>query len=42
MVGELDRVWKEGVVTYSRYYPGSILEGLRKITKVLRIPVFRP
>jgi hypothetical protein len=29
----LERIWKEVVVTYSRYYPSICLEGLREITR---------
>lgn len=30
---ESESIWKKAVVTYSRYYPGNILGGLRKIMK---------
>jgi hypothetical protein len=30
----LERMWKEAVVANLRYYPGTGLEGLRKITKI--------
>lgn len=35
MVDELERIQKEVIVVYSRYYPGICLEGLRKTTKTL-------
>jgi hypothetical protein len=35
IVIELDRIWKEAVVAWWRYSPGSCLEGLRKITKYI-------
>jgi hypothetical protein len=28
-------IWKEAVETYSRYYPGFLLDGLRKATRNL-------
>jgi hypothetical protein len=31
----LDRVWKEAILVYSRYYPGICLNGLRQNTKFL-------
>jgi hypothetical protein len=34
MNNELEKIWKEAVVTL-RYYPGIFLEGLRKATKNL-------
>jgi hypothetical protein len=37
MNGELERMWKEAVVTFFRYYLGICLDGLRKIMKNLRI-----
>jgi hypothetical protein len=33
MDGELERIWKEAVVAYSRYCPGIRLEGLWNVTK---------
>jgi hypothetical protein len=35
MTDELEMSWKEIVVTYSRYYPGIFLVGLRKTMKNL-------
>jgi hypothetical protein len=32
MSNELESIWKEAVVTYSRYYTGLCLDGLRKPT----------
>jgi hypothetical protein len=32
---ELERIWKEAVITYLGYYPSNYLEGLRKIMKHL-------
>lgn len=31
MADELAKIWKEAVVTESKYYPGVYLERLRKI-----------
>jgi hypothetical protein len=33
MNDELERMWKEAVVAYLKYYPGIRLEGPRKTTK---------
>jgi hypothetical protein len=30
---ELERIWREAIVTKFRYYPGTCLEGLRKTSK---------
>jgi hypothetical protein len=30
---ELERIWKESVASYSKYYPGIFLKGLWKNTK---------
>jgi hypothetical protein len=35
MSDKLERIWKEVVMNYPRYYPGIYLEGLRKIMKTL-------
>jgi hypothetical protein len=35
MIDELERIWKEAVVTYSRYYRGTYLAGLRNTKKFL-------
>jgi hypothetical protein len=35
MSEEMGRIWKEAVVAYSRYYPGSFLKEIRKTTKIL-------
>jgi hypothetical protein len=35
MVDELERIWKEAAVVYSRYYPGICLEWLMNLTKSL-------
>jgi hypothetical protein len=35
MSDKLERIWKEVVMAYSRYYPGIFLEGLKKIMKTL-------
>jgi hypothetical protein len=35
MINELERIWKEAAVVYSRYYPGTCFVGLRKITNNL-------
>jgi hypothetical protein len=35
MNDELERIWKEAPVAYSRYYPSICLEKLRKTTKTL-------
>jgi hypothetical protein len=35
MSDELERIWKEAVVSLLRYYRGILLERLRKITKNL-------
>jgi hypothetical protein len=35
MIDELERIWKEAVVFYWRYYPGICLEGLGKTTKII-------
>jgi hypothetical protein len=32
MNDELENIWKEMMVTYSKHYPGVCLEGLREIT----------
>jgi hypothetical protein len=32
---KLEMIWKEAVVSWSRYYPGIFLEGLNKTTKIL-------
>jgi hypothetical protein len=32
MINELESIWKEAVVTYSRYYTGLCLDELRKPT----------
>jgi hypothetical protein len=32
---ELERIWKEAVVAYSKYYPGICLQGLGKTTRNL-------
>jgi hypothetical protein len=34
---ELERIWKESVVAYLRYYPSIFLERQRKPTKILRL-----
>jgi hypothetical protein len=39
MTDELERIWREAVMAYSRYYPSICLEGLRETTKTsVRIP----
>jgi hypothetical protein len=30
---ELESIWKEAILAYSRYYPSKFLEGLRKATR---------
>jgi hypothetical protein len=37
MNDEIERIWKEAVLCYSRNYPGIFLEGLRETTDSLRI-----
>jgi hypothetical protein len=37
MTNEVERIWKEAVVAYSRNYSNTGLEGSRKITNDLRI-----
>jgi hypothetical protein len=32
-VDEFEAIWKEGIVTYPRYYPCIFLEGQRKASK---------
>jgi hypothetical protein len=32
MNDELERIWKEAIVTQSKYFRGICMEGLRKIT----------
>jgi hypothetical protein len=32
---ELEKIWKEAIVAYSRYYAGNSLEGLKKAAKNL-------
>jgi hypothetical protein len=31
-MAELERIWKEAIVAFSRYFPGICPEGLRKFT----------
>jgi hypothetical protein len=33
MIDELDNIWKEAVVAYSKYYPRNLSGGLKKPTK---------
>jgi hypothetical protein len=42
MNDELERIWKETVVAYSRYYRGVFLVGMRKITTDLSYNAPRP
>jgi hypothetical protein len=35
MNDEMERIWKEAVVAYSRCYSGSYQEGVRKTAKIL-------
>jgi hypothetical protein len=35
MTAEIERIWKEAVVAWSRYYPGICLERLKETTKTL-------
>jgi hypothetical protein len=35
VIDKLERIWKEVVIAYLRYYPGIFLEGLRKTMKTL-------
>jgi hypothetical protein len=35
VAGEVGKVWNKAVLTYSRYYPGICLEGLRNIMKTV-------
>jgi hypothetical protein len=37
MNDEMEWIWKEAVMCYSRNYPGFCLEGLRETTDNLRI-----
>jgi hypothetical protein len=33
MIDELERIWKESIVTWTRYYISTCLEGLTKTVK---------
>jgi hypothetical protein len=35
MSDDLERIWKEAAMAYSKYYPGICLDGLRKTTENL-------
>jgi hypothetical protein len=35
MIDELEIIWKEAAVAYSRYCPGIFLKGIKEITVIL-------